>query len=132
MTQKSLIFAAAIAGLALAGGGAASTSEGTGGAAADIPMRCEIVAESTRGMMQLQGMVYADRAIDGRYRLTVTSASRSGSTNISQGGNFSASENNPARLGMVMLSLNDVYDVELEVKANGHTFGCSDRFGNRV
>ena len=112
MTQKSLIFAAAVAGLAVLGSGAASTSEDTDG---------------TR-----DALVHADRDVDGRYRLTVTSASRSGSTNISQGGSFSASEKQPATLGKVMLSLNDVYDVELEVKANGKNFGCSERFANRV
>lgn len=131
MTQKSLIFAAAVAGLAVLGSGTASTSEDTDGTR-DAPLRCEIVAENARGMMQLQGLVHADRDVDGRYRLTVTSASRSGSTNISQGGNFSASEKQPATLGKVMLSLNDVYDVELEVKANGKSFGCSERFANRV
>lgn len=94
------------------------------------PVHCEIQVETRGGMMQLTGVVHTDEALSGRYSFTVKSASRSGSTNISQGGAFSANANKPTTLGMVMLSANDTYDVELDVSASGHAFDCSDRLGN--
>lgn len=100
------------------------------GATNSDPVHCEIQVDNRGGMMQLTGVVHTDTSLDGRYSFTIKSASRAGSTNISQGGAFSANANGPTTLGMVMLSANDVYDVELDVSANGHALECSDRLGN--
>ena len=97
-------------------------------AAASEPLRCEIEQSSMNGALVLRGVVYADRDIAGTYRLTVTGAGNGNSANISQGGGFSASRGETARLGTVMLgNRNAAYDVRLEIESGGLGYQCAER-----
>lgn len=93
------------------------------------PLHCEIQADSTNGMMVLQGVVHTDTALSGSYRFRVTGAA----ANISQGGAFTAAPGQPATLGNVMLGNNGTpYDISLEVNADGVTILCDERVGGAI
>ncbi|WP_306118630.1 MULTISPECIES: curli-like amyloid fiber formation chaperone CsgH [unclassified Roseitalea] len=131
MTNKRLIFAAGLVAAGIAAGAAAS-STGTTPIATGEPVRCEILAERSGAMIRLSGLMHADRDVSGEYRFNVQSTGRGGSTDISQGSRFHAGPNGPTTLGMVMLSAGGVYDVELDVTANGETFRCAERVGGII
>lgn len=119
-----LLLGLGAAGLAFGAGPALSTDE---------PISCEIQADSANGMIVLQGIVHADTAINGLYRLKVQSAGGSGNSNISQGGAFAAGPGQPAVLGKVMLgSHGAIYDASLEISANGVTIACDERVGGAI
>ena len=118
----------------LLGAAAAATAVGAGQAgSSDGPVRCEIQAKNAGGMITLQGVVHADKAISGSYTFQVESAGGSGSTDISQGGGFSASPGNAATLGQVMLGgYGSIYDASLEVTAGGKSYRCKERVGGNT
>ena len=115
----------------LLGAGAAATSVGAGQAGSSGgPVHCEIQATTSGGMVTLQGVVRADKAVSGSYTFRVESAGGSGNSDISQGGDFSARAGDPATLGQVMLGGNgSIYDARLEVTAGGRTYRCDERVG---
>lgn len=115
----------------LLGAGTAATSVGAGQAGSSSgPVRCEIQATTSGGMVTLQGVVRADKAVSGSYTFRVESAGGSGSSDISQGGDFSARAGDPTTLGQVMLGGNgSIYDARLEVTAGGKTYRCDGRAG---
>lgn len=127
MTDKRF-FAAGLIAAALTTGCSAIASDTD---AAD-PVRCEIVADDQRGMVRLSGVMHADNDLTGTYRFSVKSVGRGGSTNISQGSTFFAGPDGPTTLGMVMLSSGAVYDVKLDVKADGQSYQCAERIGGLI
>ena len=121
--SKRFVFAAATL---LIGAGAAIATAGP----SPDPNRCEIVSERHGAAVTLIGLYFAAKALDGEYTFRVRGAGRSGSTDISQGGEFSVDPQQPAEIGHVMLGGNGVtYDATLVVKAAGKTFRCSERVG---
>lgn len=127
MTNKHLIAASLLAAAVTTGCSAIAGDADT----AD-PVRCEIVAEDNRGLVRLSGLMHADTEVNGTYRFKVKSAGRNGNTNISQGSSFYAGPNGPTTLGMVMLSSGGVYDVELDVTADGTRYSCKERIGGLI
>jgi len=117
----SAAFAAALSGAALtANSGQAHSNE----------TRCEIVTETSGGMITLQGVVHADTPLSGSYTFRVESAGGGGGSNIRQGGSFSAAPGQPAKLGRVMLGGGGaVYDATLGVDTNAGRFTCHERAG---
>lgn len=115
----------------LLGAGAAAAAAGAGQAGSSGgPIRCEIQASSSGGMTTLQGVVHSDKAVKGTYTFRVASAGGSGSSDISQGGDFSAGPDRAATLGQVMLGgYGSIYDASLQVKAGGKTYSCKERVG---
>ncbi|WP_159591667.1 curli-like amyloid fiber formation chaperone CsgH [Chelativorans xinjiangense] len=92
--------------------------------------RCEILASTEGGMIALQGVVHAETAITGSYTFRVETVGGSGSSNIRQGGTFSAAPGKPAELGRVMLGGSGaVYEATLEVDAPEGRFTCTERAG---
>ena len=128
MTHKSMFIAAGL----IAAGLTTGCSAIAGDTASNDPVRCEIDAAAQGGMVRLQGLMHADREIDGTYRFTVKSAGRGGNTDISQGSRFHAGPTGPTTLGMVMLSAGGVYEVELDVDADGQRFSCAERIGGVI
>ena len=127
MTNKSLIAASLLAAAVTTGCSAIAGDADT----AD-PVRCEITADDNRGLVRLSGLMHADTEVSGTYKFKVKSAGRGGNTNISQGSSFYAGPNGPTTLGMVMLSSGGVYDVELDVTADGTRYKCSERIGGLI
>jgi hypothetical protein len=101
--------------------------------AGNEPLRCEIVASPANGMTALEGVLHTDIAISGSYSFRVVSFGGGGSSNISQGGEFSAGPNEPATLGTVVLgNSGGSYKATLEVIANGKTIACTERTGGAI
>lgn len=135
MLNKHRRFAARMAPLLL-GLGAAGIAMGAshaGSTNTDEPVACEIQATQADGMIALEGIVRADEAIRGSYRFRVSSAGGSGSSNISQGGRFTAGPDGMTKLGKVMLgNTGAAYDASLEVTSNGVTIECAKRVGGAI
>ena len=134
-TQKRLV-AVAITFIAAIGSASIAVGENQTGAVTESHnglFSCEIQTSSANGMITLEGVVQANDEVNGSYRFRVKNAGHSGSSNIQQGGNFSADPNDITTLGRVMLgSRNAVYDASLEVTANGVTVSCDKRVGGAI
>jgi len=119
-------------GLGAAGIAAGATQAGSATSSGQ-PVRCEIRAATTNGMIALQGVVHADVTTSGSYKFRVASAGGSGNSNIQQGGGFSVGPDMPAMLGKVMLGNNgSVYEARLKVTSNGKTYECAERVGGTI
>lgn len=123
--RKYLIPAAA----GLAAISATALMAGSGAAHSDFA-RCEISTTTSGGMTTLQGVVHADQPISGSYVFRVETVGGSGSSNIRQGGGFSASPGEPEKLGSVMLSsAGSVFEATLELDTSNGRLECSKRTG---
>lgn len=115
-----------VAASLLIGAGAAVATAGSSSA----PARCEIVAEKHGAGVSIIGLYYAAKALDGEYTFRVRGGGRSGSTDISQGGEFSVSPDRPAEIGQAMLGgSGGSYDATLVVSAAGKSWRCNERIG---
>jgi hypothetical protein len=75
-------------------------------------------------MTQLEAVVHADRPITGSYRFKVD-GSGGGSAQISQGGEFEATPDEPAVVGTVTVS-SSAYQARLEIMPDGERgIGCA-------
>ncbi len=108
-----------MAGIAVGGCHAGSPSE---------LVQCEISANTSGGMTSLKGVVHADKTVHGSYRLRIKSSGASGSSNIEQGGEFTAGPGSPATLGTVTLS-GPRLDADLIVNVGGRAIACTDHVG---
>jgi hypothetical protein len=135
LNRIHLAAAAALVGLGAAG---FATADGTPEAAAPgsayiEPLRCEIVANPSGGMVALEGVLHTDMPISGSYRFRVVSSGGGGSSNIQQGGEFSAAPGEAATLGTVMIgNSGGRYKATLEIVANGKTIACTERTGGAI
>lgn len=111
---------AIVLGLALA---AAAATGGMANSSASA-VQCGIAASSERGMLALEGTVLSPVALSGEYRFTIRSSSSGGSSNISQGGYFTANANEATPLGKVLINAGSSYDVVFDVTADGKTLDC--------
>ncbi|MCX2724579.1 curli-like amyloid fiber formation chaperone CsgH [Roseibium salinum] len=95
--------------------------------------RCEIVESANGSMTVLQGRIEGEAGASGSYRMTVESSGGSGSTNVSQGGDFTLEKDGTATLGKVTLGNSGAtYDARLKVKLDGRSFDCTGRFSDRI
>lgn len=114
------------AAILLIGAGAVAA---TAGPSAD-PNRCEIVAETHGAGVSLIGLYFAAKALDGEYTFRVRGSGRSGSTDIAQGGEFSAGPRKPVEVGQITLGGSAAsYQATLVIKAAGTTLRCEERIG---
>ena len=93
--------------------------------AASGDLTCGVVTRTQAGMLAVEGKLMSPTALSGEYRFALKSAGGGGSTNISQGGHFSAAPNTEISLGQVMVNAGARVDVDFTVSANGQTFDCS-------
>ncbi|MDB5614587.1 MAG: hypothetical protein JWQ22_2240 [Devosia sp.] len=105
-----------IAAIAATGGMANSGSANS--------VQCGIVETAQKGMLVLEGMLTSPVAISGEYRLAIRSSSNGGSSNISQGGYFTAKADEATSLGKVTLNTGSSYNVVFDVTANGKKIEC--------
>lgn len=112
--------------------GTAVWAAGNGVAGAQGP-RCEIVESANGSMTVLQGRIEGEPGANGSYRLTVKSSGGSGSTNVSQGGDFTLEDDGTATLGKVTLGNSGAtYDALLKVTLDGQSFDCTGLFSDRI
>ena len=109
---------------------AAQGGENGMNAQAGGPVHCEIQVKPLGGGIELQGIVFASTPVQGAYELQVSKSGGGGSSNINQGGDFDASPNAPARLGVVTLGGDKgTYRARLKVMWNGKTIQCEKSVG---
>ncbi len=125
MTNKFLIVStiALVAGMVAGGAGFSASKHSR----VDSPIQCSIEASESRGMTIMEGLLQTDSKVRGSYSFRVVSHGRSGSSQIQQGGEFTASPDDPVKLGKVMIggSPKD-YDVSLKVTIGDKTYRCSE------
>jgi len=98
--------------------------------AADGHVRCEIEVEELGMGVKLQGVVFANRAVNGAYQLQVSKSGSGGSSNINQGGHFNARPDVPAKLGVVQLGGDGgSYSARLRVMWDGEEIECEKSVG---
>ena len=86
---------------------------------------CGVTTKIQGGMQAVEGVLVSPSALSGEYRFTLKSSGGGGSTNISQGGQFSAAPNAEVSLGQVMVNADAHVNIDFTVTANGKTFDCS-------
>jgi hypothetical protein len=86
---------------------------------------CGVVTSTHNGMMSVAGSLLSPTALSGEFRFAFKSSGNGGSTNISQGGQFSAAPNAEVSLGQVMVNAGANVSVDFTVTANGRTYDCS-------
>jgi CsgH protein len=119
--------------LALGAGALTAATQGEGDrAGAEVPhgpVRCEIQVTPLDGGIELQGMVFAQKPVQGRYALQVASSGQ-GRSNINQAGRFSASPDVPVKLGSIRLGGgSSSYRARLKVSWNGEEISCEKTVG---
>ncbi|MFZ2103393.1 MAG: curli-like amyloid fiber formation chaperone CsgH [Oricola sp.] len=126
--RKSGSVSAAILLMGLAAAGCSAGASET--VAAGDAVSCAIDVTARSGAIGLGAIVQASRPVTGSYRFNVTGSGGGGSTNISQGGGFSAGPGDDARLGTLMLGNHGAsYDVRLDVNVGGHDYHCVETVG---
>lgn len=133
MLEQKRRISALTAAIAL-GLGVAAVAAGTGAAiSANGPLSCAIEVTAAGGAIALESRVQTEVALSGSYRFRVASAAHSGSTNLRQGGGFSAMPGSPVTLGRIMLGdTGAIYDATLEIAADGTTVTCTRRVGGKI
>lgn len=94
-------------------------------------LRCEIEVEDFGASVRLQGIVMAGAAAEGAYDMLVNGPGSEGArAEIRQHGDFAASANRPARLGVVELRKDSGgYNAVLVLVWNGGEYRCGKRVG---
>jgi hypothetical protein len=121
MDNSSSTLALTIAAGLLAAGFASRTSS-----AASEGVRCEIAVEEQAGRVMLEGFVDTASRISGSYELLVSKTGGGGSSDISQGGEFSADAGARTALGTVVLDGDGSYTAKLKIRWNGKTATCRE------
>lgn len=104
-----------VATLAASAGFANSAAGGT---------QCGIATSSQGGMLALEGTILSPVALSGEYRFAIQSSGGGGSSNISQGGYFTANANQATSLGKVLINAGSNYSIDFDVTAGGQKIDC--------
>lgn len=118
LIQTTLAAAAALAAI----GFAANANAAAGG-----DFACGVTTKTEGGMLAIVGTLVSPKPLAGEYRFALKSSGGGGSTNISQGGQFSAAPNAEISLGQIMVNADAHVNVDFTVTANGKTFDCSQK-----
>lgn len=120
--RLGLIALVAISGGAVAAANSNQTS----------PIACGVNTVSDRGMMSVEGIFQSQTALTGEYRFSLRSQGNGGSSNISQGGAFSADAGATITLGKVMVNAGSHLNIDFEVSAGGRKYDCSQPLTTRT
>ena len=88
---------------------------------------CGIVTSVHNGMLVIEGQVSSPVALRGSYELAVQSRSKGGSSNIKQGGEFSAPADRATTIGQVTLNADAQYEIDFSISHDGKTIDCSGK-----
>ncbi len=92
-------------------------------------LRCKIQVEQHGNNVELQGIVFANAAVQGSYKLVVTSSGGGGRSSIDQAGDFQAQADGPTKLGIIQLGGGGSYRARLKVMWNGDEVECEKTVG---
>ena len=93
-------------------------------------VQCGIAKTTQNGMLALEGTLTSPVAVSGEYRFAIQSSSNGGSSNISQGGYFTANANEPTSLGKVMLNAGASYNIVFDITAGGKNIDCNQELAS--
>ncbi len=128
LNAKHMILAA----LGATGIGVAALSAAQAGSDPSSAVRCEIKASRSGSAITLEGMVFAKRAVEGSYSMSVKKSGGAGQSDIKQSGAFNASPESPASAGTVTLGGEGTYSATLRIAAEGNTTECVQRAGGAL
>lgn len=117
-----------IALLVLGGAGMAANAYGT---AAD-GLACGISTSNANGMLSVEGVLQSPEALTGDYRFALKSQGAGGSSNINQGGQFSATPGMPVSLGKVSVNAGANIEVDFTITTGGQKYDCSRQFATQT
>jgi hypothetical protein len=102
----------------------ATLAASAGLANSGTPTQCGLATSNQGGMLALEGTILSPVALSGEYRFAIQSSSNGGSSNISQGGYFTANANEATPLGKVLINAGSTYSVVFDVTAGGKKIDC--------
>ncbi len=111
----------------LALGGVAVAANASGDSA-NAGIACGVSTLTEGRMMTVEGVVQSPLALIGDYSFTLKSSGNGGSTNISQGGQFSAGADRPVSLGKAMINAGSTIHVDFTITSGGQKYDCSQQF----
>lgn len=91
---------------------------------------CGVAASTEHGMLALEGSILSPVALSGEYRFAIQSSANGGSSNISQGGYFTANANEATPLGKVLVNAGSHYSVVFDVTADGKKITCDQELAS--
>jgi hypothetical protein len=103
---------------------AIAATSGMANSGSTSSIQCGIAKTTQNGMLALEGTLTSPVAVSGEYRFAIQSSSNGGSSNISQGGYFTANANEVTPLGKVMLNSGSSYNLVFDVTADGKKIEC--------
>lgn len=86
-------------------------------------IECMVAAEANGSATVIRGHIFANREVAGRYELTASS-NASGSSNVTQSGDFRAAPGSPATVGTITLGGLGVVTAALSASASGQAVSC--------
>jgi hypothetical protein len=86
-------------------------------------IECIVAAEANGSATVIHGRIFANREVFGRYELTASSKA-SGSSNVTQSGDFRAAPGNPAGVGTITLGGPGVVTAVLSASVSGQVVSC--------
>ena len=116
------MLAGLLAVIALGTAGVAANANSTSPA---TDLACGVSTATEHGMLVVEGVFQSPTALNGEYRFALKSMGAGGSTNVSQGGQFSAAAGTAVSLGKVMVNAGASVDVDFTVSADGKRLDCS-------
>jgi hypothetical protein len=90
--------------------------------------RCGVSSTLERGMQSLSAVIESPTTIRGDYTLEVKSVGNAGSTNIKQGGSFSATAGESLTLSKIAVSVNANLSISFVVTSADTRYDCSTTF----
>ena len=123
MTTTKRALAILLAPLTLILGNAAMANRST------EELSCEIRSKTVSGVLQLDAVASAGAQVSGEYEFVISKAGASGSSDVTQGGEFAIEPGEPALLGEVALGADEggsVRAVLTVTAADGRS--CQSRF----
>jgi curli production assembly/transport CsgH protein len=92
------------------------------------PVSCEIRNRIQDDTVFLEPFVHSDKGVSGTYSVSVSGGGEGGSSNIQQGGEFSAIAGRPTSLGRMSVGASGAsYNVKLKVTVAGTSVSCTKR-----
>lgn len=127
MTIPSRASSAIALGLVIA---AIAATTGMANSTSASAVQCGVAKTTQNGMLALEGTLTSPTAVSGEYRFAIQSSGGGGSSNISQGGYFTANANEPTALGRVMVNTGSSYNLVFDVIANGQKVDCNQELAS--
>ena len=113
----------------LALGGAAVAANAHSNAGSDT-ISCGVNTITEGRMMSIEGVLQSPEPLTGEYRFSLRSSGSGGSTNINQGGQFSATPDTTVTLGKIMVNAGSNIEVDFSITTGGKKFDCSQQIAS--